>query len=301
MRISGFSFARNAQKLYYPVAESIKSVLPLCDEFFIAIGQGDEDDRTREEVENIGDPKVHIIDTIWEDRDRLKGHIHGRQTNIALEKCTGDWCIYIQADEILHERYLPVVQNRCEELLEDYEVEGLLFRYKHFWGDYNHYHVNHAWYPEEIRVIRNNLGIQSWESAQSFRKDGQKIKVADVDAEIFHYGWVRPPHYMNKKRREFATTHRGKQWVDTHYGTLEEEFNYGSLAGLKEYTDSHPNVLRRWIDSFNWQDKLQYKGKSRTQHKHEKLKYRVLTFIEQRLLGGRRLFGFKNFVRLKNR
>ncbi len=301
MKISGFSFARNAQKLYYPVAESIKSILPICDEFYIAIGTGDDDDRTREEVESIGDPKVHIIDTVWSDRDTLKGHVHGQQTNIALEKCTGDWCFYIQADEALHEKYLDTVRKRCEELQDDRDVEGLLFRYKHFWGDYEHYHVNHAWYPREIRVIRNNLGIRSWQSAQSFRKDGEKIRVADVDAEIFHYGWVRPPEYMNKKRREFATTHRGRNWVDENYRNEGAEFDYGSLARLKKYEGTHPAVMRRWVDAFNWGDKLQYTGKSPVRHKHEKCKYRLVTFLEQNILGGRQLFGFKNYIRLGNK
>ncbi len=47
MKISGFSFARNADVLGYPVAESIRSILPACDEFVIAVGKGDPGDRTR--------------------------------------------------------------------------------------------------------------------------------------------------------------------------------------------------------------------------------------------------------------
>ncbi len=300
MKISGFTFARNAQKLYYPVAEAIKSILPVCDEFFIAIGQGDDDDRTREAVEAIGDPKVTIIDTVWHDRERLKGHIHGQQTNIALKECTGDWCFYIQADEVVHEKYLPVITARCEQLKNDPAVQGLLFRYKHFWGDYNHYHVNHAWYPREIRIIRNGLGIESWESAQSFRLNGEKINVAAVDAEIFHYGWVRPPHLMFSKQKEFGTTHRGGQWAAEHYTPNKQPgFDYGSLKKLHTYTGSHPAVMHTWIDKFDWADQLQYTGASAIRHKHDKLKYRLLTFIEQRFLGGRQLGGFKNYNLVK--
>ncbi|MFP4164550.1 MAG: hypothetical protein ACLFQB_11985 [Chitinispirillaceae bacterium] len=297
MKISGFSFARNAQKLYYPVAEAIKSILPICDEFVIAIGKGDEDDRTREEVEAIDDPKVKIIDTVWHDREKLKGHIHGQQTNIALRECTGDWCFYIQADEIVHEKYLPVIKRRCEQLQENESVQGLLFDYKHFWGDYNHYHINHAWYPKEIRIIRNGLGIESWESAQSFRLNSQKIKVAPVDAEIFHYGWVRPPHLMNKKRHEFNTTHRGSQY-SKNIADEPLEFNYGSLEKLYVYNDSHPAVMKEWLENFNWADKLQYKGKSNVKHKHDRFKYRFLTFFEQLL--GCRIGGFQNYILLKD-
>ncbi|HOR29983.1 MAG TPA: hypothetical protein PLW71_01175, partial [Candidatus Syntrophosphaera thermopropionivorans] len=118
MKISGFSFVRNGIKLYYPVVESIKSILPICDEFVIAVGQGDEDDTTRESIASLNDPKIKIIDTIWEEKYFKKGIINAYQTDIAKGACTGDWLFYLQADEVVHERYLPVIQKRCEELLD---------------------------------------------------------------------------------------------------------------------------------------------------------------------------------------
>ena len=64
VKISGFSFVKNAVKLYYPVVESIRSALPLVDEFVIACG--DSEDGTTELIKAIGDSKVKIIDTIIE-------------------------------------------------------------------------------------------------------------------------------------------------------------------------------------------------------------------------------------------
>ena len=299
MKISGFSFSRNAYKLYYPVAESIRSILPICDEFIIAIGRGDVDDRTREEVAAIGDPKIKIIDTEWTDREKLKGFIHSQQTNIALKECTGDWCFYLQADEVVHEKYLPTIRSRCEMLLHDKEIQGLLFNYKHFWGDYDHFHISHAWYPREIRIIRNGQGIESWETAQSFRLNGKKINVAEVDAEIFHYGWVRPPSLMYSKKREFYTTHWGKRRAEEVYTAERSAFNYGSLEKLHRYQDSYPEVMKERISRMDWKDQLQYHGKSEQKQKHERLKYRILTFLEQKLFGGRQLGGFKNYILLK--
>lgn len=301
MRISGFSFARNAQKLYYPVAESIRSILPICDEFHIAIGKGDDDDRTREIVEGIGDPKVNVIDTVWEDRERLRGHIHGQQTNIALRECTGDWCFYVQGDEVVHERDLSVVRKACEKYLHDREVEGLLFRYRHFWGDYRHHHLNHAWYPREIRVIRNGVRIESWESAQSFRRSGRKIRVVEIDAEIFHYGWVRPPRLMRAKQLEFSTTHWGRRKAEERFGDRTQGFNYGSLARVPRFGGTHPAVMKEWIEKMDWEDQLQQTGSSPIRFKHDRFKYRLLTFLEQKLLGGRQLGGFKNYILLKGK
>jgi hypothetical protein len=199
MKISGFSFARNADRLGYPIVESIKSVLPVCDEFVIAVGKSDDGDRTRDFVHGIGSKKIRIIDTVWGDRETLKEQIYSQQTNLALGECRGDWCFYIQADEVLHEKYLDVVAKRCEELHANENVEGLLFGFKHFWGDYSHYQAGHAWYPFEIRIVRNNIGVQSFGDAQSFLKNGQKLRVAHINADMYHYGYVRNPMLMQKR------------------------------------------------------------------------------------------------------
>lgn len=294
MKISGFSFARNAQKLYYPVVQSIRSILPVCDEFIIAIGAGDEDDHTLEMVRSIGDPKIKIIETVWDEKENSSGRILSQQTNIALEQCTGDWCFYIQADEVMHEKYLQVVYDRCKQFLNDNRIDGLLFDYKHFWGDFDHHHISHAWYPREIRIIRNNRGIVSWLDAQSFRREQQKINVALAHAEIFHYGWVRPPYLMQTKNKCLK-----KFWGEQD--TEEKDhFDYGSLQKVPRYTGTYPEVMKEWIAAMNWKDQLQYSGKSKVKNKHERLKYRILTFLEQKLLGGRQIGGFKNY-RLVNK
>lgn len=113
MKISGFSMVRNATKLYYLIKEAIESILPICDEFIIAVGKGDEDDCTREEIESIGSKKIKIIDTVWKEEDFKNGRVNAIQTNIALDECSGDWCFYLQADEVVHEKYLPIIKDRC--------------------------------------------------------------------------------------------------------------------------------------------------------------------------------------------
>jgi len=314
MQISGFSMVRNGVKLYYPVVEMIKSILPLVDEFVIAIGKGDPDDDTREQVANIDSSKIKIIDTVWKEKYFKKGIVNAIQTDIAKNECEGDWLFYLQADEVVHEKYLPVIKARCEELLDKKEIEGLLFNYKHFWGDYRHYHIAHGWYPREIRIIRNREDIHSWRSAQSFRKfdyydnprqpDGhQKLTVAEVDAEIFHYGWVRPPHLMQNKRKALSSVHMGKNKARKYYDKLGDEFDYGPLNKLAEYQGTHPLVMQDRIQAMDWKDKLQYSGKRnpmRKIHKHEKLKNRLVGWIERKILGGRQIGGSKNYILKKN-
>lgn len=315
MKISGFTMIKNATKLYFPIKQSIESILPIVDEFVVALGDCDEDDKTLEEIKSIKSDKIKIINTVWDINKYANGTENAHQTDIAKEACTGDWLFYLQADEVVHEKYLPVIKNACEKYLNDKKVEGFLFNYKHFWGDYNHYHIAHNWYPKEIRIIRNDKDIHSWESAQSFRRipnfDGKnyrqqlgthKLKVVNIEAEIFHYGWVRPPKLMTKKKMALDTIHKGKEGAIKANKNVPEEFTYGPLGNLPEYKDSHPKVMEEWIAKFNWKDQLNYSKESKPHeelHRHNKFKTKFTTYVEQKILGGKQLGGFKNYILLK--
>lgn len=312
MKISGFTFVKNATKLFFPVKQSILSILPVVDEFVVALGNCDADDHTREEILSIKSDKIKIIETVWEVEKYPKNTVFARQTDIAKENCSGDWLFYLQSDEVVHEKYLPEIKKSCEKYLKDQQVEGLLFKYKHFWGDFNHYHLAHTWYPKEIRIIRNRKDIHSWRDAQSFRKfssfdysyhdylkkeETRKLRVAEIDAYIFHYGWVRPPWLMTKKQKSNDETFVGKNTTSVDKINIPV-FDYGPLQLLKEYNEPHPKALEDWVHKFDWKDQLQYSGQSDTNrpvHKHEKLKYRLLSFIEQKFLKGRHMGGFKNY------
>ena len=315
MKISGFTMIKNASKLYYPVKESIMSILPIVDEFVVAVGDCEEGDNTRELIESIGSDKVKIIDTVWDLNKYPRGMEHAHQTDIAKNACSGDWLFYLQGDEVVHEKYHEEIVGKCNKYIADKNVEGFLFKYKHFWGDYNHYHDSHKWYPHEIRIVRNDKEIHSWESAQSFRRipefDGvnyrqqkgtYKLNVIELDADVYHYGWVRPPKYMQTKKKAFATIHRGEEQANKEYQKVSKEFDYGPLNRLEKFEETHPKVMNEWISQFDWKDKLQYEGKPnphREKHRHEMFKYRMLTWIEKNIMNGNRLGGFKNYIRLK--
>jgi glycosyltransferase involved in cell wall biosynthesis len=294
MKISGFSFVKNAVKLYYPVIESIKSALPLVDEFIIACG--DSDDGTTDLIRSIGDPKIKIIETIWNPEHFVHGAVNAVQSNIALDACVGDWCFYLQADEVVHEKYLAVLREKMEKYLDTPEVEGLLFDYIHFYGSYYLYQTAHNWYAKEIRIIRNKTGVRSWESAQGFRINGRKLHVVPAGAKIFHYGWVRPPVKMMKKQIALSSVHHEKEWVEKKYPNGNAEFNYGSLKTCRRFTGTHPEVMKERIDSLNWEAKP---GKpNKKDHKHDRLSVRLLTFLENYIVH-RKLGEYRNYVLIK--
>lgn len=315
MKISGFTFTRNAQKLYYPVKESIQSILPLVDEFVVALGNNDEDDGTEEEISSIASDKIKIVRTVWDLEKYNRGKVYAHQTDIAKEACTGDWLFYLQGDEVVHEKYLETIQTACKKYLHDQRVEGFLFQYKHFWGDYNHFVLSHAWYPREIRIIRNDPDIHSWKDAQSFRRmpnfDGldyyrkentAKLNVVEIDACIYHYGFVRPPHIMQKKNKNHSSNYIGSAAAAEKFKSGADYYDYGNLSQLQDFKETHPKVMQDFIARFDWKELLRYQADpDLPKLKHEKMKYRLLSFIEQKFMKGNTLFGFQNFNRIKRK
>lgn len=293
---------RNADSLYFPVRESIKSVLPLVDEFIIALGEGDPTDRTAYLIDEIDDPKIKVYPRVWSEESYKESRIFAEETNFALSRCTGDWCIYVQADEVIHEEDHKIILETMSRHHLNPKIDGLLFDYLHFWGDYNHFLPFHGWYKNEIRIIKNHRNIYSYRDAQSFRKNNnQKLQVASIDARIFHYGWVRPPEIMQSKKKVHESFHHGKEVAESMYKDLDDCFDYGPLGCIPKYEGSHPKVMEKWISSISWTDRLNYSkswNPSRPLHKHEQTKYRILTRIENFLGNRKSIFGYSNWKRL---
>jgi glycosyltransferase involved in cell wall biosynthesis len=246
MRVSGATFVRNAVKFDYPVTESIKSVLPLCDEFIVNVG--DSEDRTLELIQSIRSKKMRVLESTWDDTLRRGGRILSQQTDIALKECRGDWIFYIQADEVLHERYLDALENKLETWLGRREVEGLLFDFKHFYGSYYLTKDERGWYPREIRIIRNGLGTTSWKDAQGFRLNGRKLRVVPAGAEIYHYGWAREPDVMLSKQKNLDRFWHDDDWI-------AERYKLGMpipVKGVVPFTAAHPSVMEARINSATW-------------------------------------------------
>ena len=249
MKVSGFSFVRNGVSLDYPFIESIQSILPLCDEFIIAVGNSDDDTLAR--IEALQSPKIRIVPTVWDESLRTGGQILARQTNIALDQATGDWAVYLQADEIVHELDLPEIRDTMARWIEDSRVEGLLFSYKHFYGSYRFVGASRRWYRNEVRIVRTGIGVRSWGDAQGFRRNGEKLRVKAVNASIYHYGWVRPPQTQQVRQRSFHRLWHSDEWVEKNIGT-GGEFDYSESGALTVFDGPHPSVMKDRVARQNW-------------------------------------------------
>jgi glycosyltransferase involved in cell wall biosynthesis len=248
MKVSGCTYLRNGEKLGYPFVESIRAVLPIVDEFIIALGPCE--DNTEARLREIGDPKIRIIHTQWNEhmrinpRGNLKAFVCGQQRSIALFNCTGDWAFYLDADEIIHENDLSKIRGAMEKYLDDKEVEALVFDYIHFYGNVKTYGWSPRWYRAAARIVRNTvpywtpkgMGFVILES----QKRGRWPRAAHTGATIYHYGWVRSKDQMDVKVNEVRKYGRRQAHVPKSYADVDP-------LTLREFTGTHPKIVQPWL------------------------------------------------------
>jgi hypothetical protein len=288
MKVAGFTFIRNAEKYDYPIIEAITSVLPLCDEFIVAVGKSE--DNTLSLIQSINSNKIKITHTIWDDSLRVGGQVLAKETDKALAAVSSDvdWAFYIQGDEVLHEKYIPVVKEAMNKYLKNKEVEGLLFKYQHFYGSHEFVGDSRRWYRQEIRVIRNTKDVFSYRDAQGFRKIGnKKLRVKLIDAYIYHYGWVKS---IDKQRSKFGYFY--KFWHTDEQMNAAKEYadNFlfeNHIDSLAKFTGTHPAVMNDRIKRLN----LSFDFDISQKRYSPRVKF--LTFIER--LSGWRIGEYKNF------
>jgi hypothetical protein len=250
MFVSGYTFIRNAVKFDYPVLESILSVLPLVDEMIVLVGNSD--DATLKLIGEISSSKIKIHHSVWNDNLREGGRVLADETQKAINLISpnADWIIGLQADECLHENDYPLIQKAMESNLGDQEVDGLLFSYLHFYGDYGFVANGRKWYRNEIRIIRNSSGIFPYRDAQGFRKtENKKLKVRQSGATIYHYGWVKPPEKQTAKLKFFHSLWHPDNWVQKTMGQALE-YDYSNIDSLKVFDGSHPAVYANRIANY---------------------------------------------------
>lgn len=287
MKISGFTIIRNAVLNDYPAVESISSILPVVDEMIVLVG--DSDDDTEGLIKKINDPKIKIHHSVWDPNLRKGGAVLAVETNKAFQLIdpSSTWAFYVQGDEVVHEKYLPAIKDACLKYKDDSRVEGLLFKYEHFYGTYDYVGDSRRWYNHEVRIIRNDKKISAYRDAQGFRVGKKKLKVKPVDAYIYHYGWVKSPEQMLRKQKNVSRfwNENTEEWKK--YLVIGDYFDFSEFDSLKKFTGTHPAVMRERISKKNWNVELDLSRKKFS------FQDRLLYNFEK--LTGIRPFDFRNY------
>jgi len=284
--LSAFSIVRNAVKLDFPIVPALRSVLEVCDEVVVNVGKSDDD--TRDLVTSIGDPRIRILDTVWD--FTKKNEMLGMETLRAMEACRGTWGIYIQADEVLHEDGARILRDKVREWDGDERVEGLLVNYLHFYGGLDIVARNRRWYRREVRCVRLGRDIRPYQGAQGFRvgPDFRKIRARPTEAVMFHYGWARPARAIREKYEASKVIYpwsRERSEREQQRGYLEW------LPLLRRFTGAHPRVAREWVES-RAHDPERVIGPRFFKPEH--LRFYLSDWIER--LTGARVFEFRNYT-----
>lgn len=239
MKISGFTIVRNAVKFNYPVLPAIRSILPICDEFIVNVG--DSQDGTLDLIRSIDSPKIRIIQNQW---DMGQGsQVLSQQTNLALIECSGDWAFYLQSDEVIHEADLEKLKYWMHYYLDQKDVDALRFKWFHFFGSFWRYRIDFGWYQKQDRIIRNNGQIESYGDAFGFRRiDGKPLRSRLSRCCLYHYGWVNSNEAMQKRCDNAASI-----------GFMDKSKNnsfsdgYGDLNRFPAYLGTHPAVMNELV------------------------------------------------------
>jgi hypothetical protein len=278
MKVAGFTIIRNAIKFDYPIVEAIRSILPLCDHFYIGLGQSEDGTEDMLKQSFLKENNITVLPSVWDDSLRTGGLVLSVETNKVFDKIPAeyDWCFYIQSDECVHENDLEKIYNSMKKHRDDKRVQGLLFNYLHFYGSYDYVGDSRRWYRKEIRIIRNDKHIRSYKDAQGFRTaDNKKLRVAETGAYIYHYGWVKPPERQQEKQKHFHKMWHDDEWMKKNI-PQQNEFDYSKIDYLNVFSGTHPEVMKERIRQMNW--KFEYDPK-RTQ---VSLKNRILYWIEKK-------------------
>lgn len=250
MRVSGFTCVRNAVRLQYPVVESINSILPIVDEFVVVVG--DSDDGTLDLIRGISSSKLRIIESIWNPQTGTGGFVLAQQTNLALLNCTGEWAIYLQADEAIHEADHPQLREFMTQYRDEDGIEGLLFQRLTFYGDYRTMMVAHPFYRDLVcRIVKPHRFVLSRGDAAGFtvhpkyKERGRRLRTVDTGLALFHYGDVRLPAsseaYQREKQRYWGAG-AGEPDV-SHYSRVPRQF-------VGAYDGPHPASMRERIVNY---------------------------------------------------
>ena len=176
-----------------------------------------------------------------------------------------------------------------QEHLENKKVDGLLFKYFHFYGNYNYVGAGKRWYRNEIRIIRNNREIISWKDAQGFRfRDGCKLRVKKVNACIYHYGWVKHPQVSNQKAMYFIKI--VNPGFEATAADLQKDFDYHNIDRLDLFRGTHPSAMKEKIEKVNWHFEFDTLHKG---YRNMKFKHKISHFIED--ITGYRIGEYKNY------
>ena len=248
--ISVYTTCTNAIQDEYYIIEGIKSALLFADE--VIVMDGGSTDNTIEEIKKINDNRVKIYCNKW--LDSLGKGMYAINKSLAIGRCSSDWCILMDSDEVFHEEDVNQIKRIPESLGDNFIAAE--FHTLHFYRDYQHV-MNGCpdWkdlYNKKIYMVKNGLcihhGAVGMEADAHVDNNGQPIPRENIftsKVKMYHYGHVRSNEAYARKTNKLHGTHSA--WKSKKL--MPEDINWLPYDKLNKFNGTHPVVMGERINS----------------------------------------------------
>ncbi|RMF92375.1 MAG: glycosyltransferase [Candidatus Schekmanbacteria bacterium] len=170
-------------------AQFIENAIESCtfaDE--IVIVDGGSKDETKEKLLDLDDKRIKLIESPWEND-------FGKQRQISLENCTGDWIIRIDADEVFSEEF----ENNIKNYLENTTANAVTIRQCNLVGNTHYYSKTYDNFEACPRIFKKLPNVR-WVNKIHEVVAGIEGEVAKWDVYVVHYGFLNKERYRKKAR-----------------------------------------------------------------------------------------------------
>jgi glycosyltransferase involved in cell wall biosynthesis len=239
--LSGCTLVRNAVKLNYPLEASIQTYYPLCQEVVISYDPNSEDDTEKYVLELARRyPKIRPVPSPWDMKNHRDGTEITIQSNVAVDACTGDWILYVQADEAIHEDDHDLIRS----IMEETEINGALFDRRSFLGTLDR-EIPEYFARNLLRLFRNGRGSVIGDGMTCGLVQGVSPTVPREHLRMFNYSRMgKREEILQRSRYRDHFHHESKEAIEENQG---KEFT----QTVRPYDPrDHPRSIRDFYSAF---------------------------------------------------
>lgn len=170
----------------------------------------------------------------------------------ALKKCSGDYCILMDDDEMIHENcanYVKMIPRMCPEAI------AFRFNIVHFYRSFDRYQIGGNWYPRKIYMIKNRKGIKhgriGTDPDNHILSSGEPVDslsiplIDNTSVTVYHYGWANRNDAILLMKKYFQEIQWwGKDYWKSHEFPFHEfPFKFDDPNRLPRFNGSHPKYM----------------------------------------------------------
>lgn len=263
-KITISTYISTINSLFYQstLEQTIRQSLIYSDEIVIC-NSSNSTDGTQNLLDNLKSEYPNKIKIFtYNEPDIITQETLADRRTFALGKCTKNYVILMDDDEMIHERYanyIKLLPEICPDTI------GFRFNVLHFYRSYDHYQPGPSWYPRKIYMVKNiqeikhgSIGIDP-DNHVVYDKNKQKYipldslpspKVINTPVTVFHYGWANRNDAVLLFKKYFQEI---QWWGHQYWEKNQFPFKLDDPETLQEFTDKegHPKFMRSIIEHEN--------------------------------------------------